>query len=93
MRHYAGHPFRLVVGDAGSTDGSVAMLRGFAARGWLDLEEAPDGRRHAEWLDRWVQRCATRYALFCDSDVEFLGPGWLADLVHAAGATPAPALV
>ena len=93
MRHYAGHPFELVVGDAGSTDGSVAMLRGFATRGWLELEEAPGGRRHAEWLDRWVERCPTRYAVFCDSDVEFLGAGWLADLVRTAGGDPEPALV
>ena len=84
MRHYAGHPFELVVGDAGSTDGSVAMLRGFADRGWLRLEEAPGGRKHAQWLDRWVEQCETRHSVFCDSDVEFLGPGWLADLVARA---------
>jgi Glycosyl transferase family 2 len=98
MRHYAGHPFELVVGDAGSTDGSVAMLRGFADRGWLRLEEAPDGRKHAQWLDRWVEQCETRHSVFCDSDVEFLGAGWLADLVQKAtvpGPTGAsdPALV
>jgi hypothetical protein len=92
MRHYAGHPFALVVGDSGSTDGSLPMLHRFAERGWLRLEEAPGGRKHAEWLDRWVERCSTRFALFCDSDVEFLGDGWLADLVRTAGAE-GPALV
>jgi GT2 family glycosyltransferase len=38
MRRHAGHPFALVVGDGGSTDGSLAMLRDFAQRGWLELE-------------------------------------------------------
>ncbi len=89
MRHFAGQPFELVVGDAGSTDGSIAMLRNFAERGWLRLEEAPGGRKHAQWLDRWVEQCETRFSVFCDSDVEFLAPGWLLDLV-ARATTPAP---
>ena len=58
MRHYAGRDFELVVGDAGSTDGSLPMLRGFEARGWLELEVAAGGRKHAEWLDLWLGRCA-----------------------------------
>ena len=51
-----GGPFELVVGDAGSTDGSLAMLRDFEARGWLRLEVAAGGRKHAEWLDLWLGR-------------------------------------
>ncbi len=89
MRHYAGRPFELVVGDAGSTDGSLRMLRDFEARGWLTLEVAEGGRKHAEWLDLWLARCVTRYAVFSDSDVEYLGAGWLADLVAKATATDA----
>lgn len=85
MRHYAGSPFSLVVGDAGSTDGSLTMLRDFESRGWLELEVAPGGRKHAEWLDLWLSRCPTRYAVFSDSDVEYRQPGWLADLVATAG--------
>ncbi|HZJ26316.1 MAG TPA: glycosyltransferase [Acidimicrobiia bacterium] len=84
MHHYAEAPFRLRVGDAGSTDGSVERLAGFAARGWLELEEAPGGRKHAEWIDGWLKHCEARYAVFCDSDVEFRRPGWLADLVTTA---------
>ena len=84
MRHYAGHPFALEVGDAGSTDGSLAMLRRFESRGWLTLEVAAGGRKHAEWLDQWVASCPTRYAVFSDSDVEYRQRGWLADLVGTA---------
>ncbi len=89
MRHYAGRDFDLVVGDGGSSDGSLDMLRAFEARGWLRLEVAPEGRKHAEWLDHWVETSPGRYAGFSDSDVEYLGPGWLADLVDTATASNA----
>jgi hypothetical protein len=84
MRHYAGRPFELVVGDGGSTDGSREMLNDFARRGWLRLETVEGGRKHAEWLDHWVAECPARFAAFSDSDVEFLGAGWLDDLVRTA---------
>jgi len=84
MRRFAGTDFHLVVGDCGSTDGSIAMLERFQRRGWLELNVAPNGRSHAEWLDRWLRECPTRYALFSDSDVEFSGEGWLADMVAVA---------
>lgn len=81
---FAGHPFDLVVGDSGSTDGSNAMLRRLEAGGWLHLDVAPEGRRHAQWLDHWMQECPARYAVFVDSDMEFLTDGWLRDLVDVA---------
>jgi glycosyltransferase involved in cell wall biosynthesis len=86
MRRLAGAPFELVVGDCGSTDGSIEMLERFAADGWLELEVAPGGRRHAAWLDQWFAACPTRYALFVDSDVEFLRAGWLREMLDAAAA-------
>lgn len=71
----------LTVGDCGSTDGSVEMLRRFERSGWLSLEVAPGGREHAAWLDHWVATSPARYALFVDSDVEFLRPGWLESMM------------
>jgi hypothetical protein len=84
MRRTAGHPFELIVGDGGSTDGSLDMLRRFERNGWLGLELAPGGRTHAEWLDKWHAECPARYAVFSDSDVEYHELGWLADMAGAA---------
>ncbi|MFM7271125.1 MAG: glycosyltransferase family 2 protein [Actinomycetes bacterium] len=84
MREHAGMSFRLVVGDCGSTDGSLEMLRAMEADGWLELEVAPDGRPHADWLDRWVAACPTRYLVFSDSDVEYRAADWLVDMVTTA---------
>jgi hypothetical protein len=84
MRHFAGRHFELLVGDAGSTDGSLTMLRRFETRGWLQLEVAPGGRKHPEWLDRWLAQSDARYVVFSDSDVEYLEHGWLRDLVETA---------
>ncbi|GAC1365165.1 MAG: hypothetical protein NVSMB32_08430 [Actinomycetota bacterium] len=81
LRTFAGYPFELVVGDCGSTDSSPAMLESLAQKGWLSLETAPEGRQHAQWLDHWLATCSTPLAVFVDSDVEFLRPGWLSDLV------------
>ncbi len=89
MRQFAGHPFDLVVGDCGSTDGSLPMLEAFARRGWLELEVAPNGRRHPDWLDGWFATCPTRYVVFCDSDIEFLRPGWLRAMLERAHAEDA----
>jgi glycosyltransferase involved in cell wall biosynthesis len=84
MRELAGYPFELVVGDCGSTDGSIEMLQDFERRGWLQLEIAPDGRRHPDWLDGWLETCPTRYAVFCDSDIQFRQSGWLRKMVERA---------
>lgn len=83
-RRLAGYPFELIVGDGGSGDGSVEMLRQLHDMGWLRLELERGGRLHAEWLDRWTATCECDYACFVDSDVEFLQPGWLRSMVKAA---------
>jgi hypothetical protein len=84
MHRYAGRPFSLTVGDGGSHDDSPAMLRSLASDGWLELESAPGGRAHAEWLDHWFATCPYRYAVFSDSDVEYLEDRWLDALVTTA---------
>lgn len=84
LRQFAGYPFELVVGDSGSTDSSLEILTSFALAGWLSLEVEAGGRKHAEWLDRWVASCPVKWAVFVDSDVEFLRSGWLAELVEVA---------
>jgi hypothetical protein len=84
LHKYAGYPFHLTVGDSGSRDRSIPVLRRLESAGWLSLELAPGGRRHAEWLDHWLPLCTTRYAVFVDSDMEFLAAPWLADMVATA---------
>lgn len=81
---YAGQHFQLVVGDSGSTDATLRRLRRFEQHGRLTLELAPQGRRHAEWLNHWAATCASRYLVFVDSDMEFLRTGWLREIVDRA---------
>ena len=84
VHQFAGHPFRLTVGDCGSIDGSIEMLQDFQRQSLLTLEVAPGGRRHADWLDGWLAGCQSRWALFIDSDMEFLAEGWLREAVAVA---------
>ena len=88
-RRTAGMDFDLVVGDGGSTDGSLETLRRFEDRGWLTLEIAPEGRRHSQWLNRWLADCPAQFAVFVDSDMRFRREGWLRELVDAANASGA----
>jgi glycosyltransferase involved in cell wall biosynthesis len=84
IHRFAGRDFDLVVGDSGSTDRTLSVLRGFEHTGWLRLEVEPEGRRHAQWLDHWLATCPARYAVFVDSDMQFRDDGWLRDLVDTA---------
>ena len=88
----AGVPYRLVIGDCGSTDGSLPMLMSRVQSGQIaSIELAPHGRRHAEWIDHWVSECPTTYLLMLDSDVEIRveirRDGWLAGMVATAEAS------
>ncbi len=81
---FADQRYSLRVGDSGSTDGSVAMLERFQARGVLTLERSAEPRTHADWLDYWRHSCDTELILFIDSDVEFRRAGWLSRLMAIA---------
>ena len=52
MREFAGYPFELVVGDCGSTDGSLEMLQRFEQRGLA----APRGRARRPASPRLARR-------------------------------------
>jgi hypothetical protein len=78
------HSFDLIIGDSGSTDGSLELIRRLEAEGIVSDHEVVPGRPHWEWLDHWRQSCPTRYAVFVDSDVQFLAPGWLEALLEWA---------
>lgn len=89
LRRFAGYPFELVVGECGSIDGSIDMLRRFEAAGWLTLDVSRGWPLHHDWIDKWVRSCSARYAVFVDSDVEFRGQKWLSNLVSTAQDTHA----
>lgn len=57
------------VGDSGSTDGSLVMLQRFAERGLINLQIAPQGRSHGEWLDDWTANVDRPFTAFVDSDL------------------------
>src|SRR5215213_1405556 len=50
----AGYPAKVVVGDGGSTDGTLEMLDRLSSRLIDEVEIEPNGRSHGEWLDHWV---------------------------------------
>ena len=87
MRRFAGRDFDLVVGDGGSLDGSIRMLRRLERAGFLELEVSSWWQQHTEWLDGWLATCEARYCVFSDSDVEFRAHGWLSDMVSTAEQT------
>ena len=89
IRRTAGASFDLIVGDGRSVDGSLEMLETFARSGALILERADGPRSHAHWLDHWYSTCRHRYLVFSDSDVDYRGRGWLADLLAVAEKTDA----
>jgi glycosyltransferase involved in cell wall biosynthesis len=84
---FAGVPFAITVGDGGSTDGTLEMLEGLRTSARIGVELETGYSKHADWLDHWHRNCRERWAVFADSDIEFLRPGWLADLVTTARQT------
>lgn len=73
----AGRDVRVVVGDAGSTDGTLEMLKRLGPEYVTDIEVEPAGRKHAEWMDGWLRSIRSEFVVFVDSDLEFRRSGWL----------------
>lgn len=71
------------VGDSGSADGSLVMLQRFADRGLINLQIAPQGRSHGEWLDDWTGRIDAPFTAFVDSDLFLRRRGTLRQMLDA----------
>lgn len=59
------------------------MLKRFATRGWLTVDDGPAERRHGQWIDLWRAQCDTPYLVVLDSDVMCMQHGWLERLIDA----------
>lgn len=81
-------PFRLVLVDNGSTDGSDAVARGFAAPGVevVHLHEARPGKIHA--LEAAMAELTTEFCAFGDADTWY-PPHYLVEAERAFDADPA----
>jgi GT2 family glycosyltransferase len=76
-------PWDVVISDNGSTDGSVAVARGFASRlPGLTIVDSSDraGAGHARNIGAYSTQAPL--LVFCDADDE-AAPGWLAAMVNA----------
>ncbi|WP_230768965.1 glycosyltransferase family 2 protein [Sphingomonas sp. Leaf4] len=83
-----GVPFRLVLVDNASTDGSDAIARNFAAPGVevVHCQEARPGKIHA--LEAAMAHLTTEFSAFGDADT-FYPPHYLAEAERAFDADPA----
>lgn len=86
LQHYTPRSqYNLRMGDCGSTDGSLEMImRDFHAGVIDDLEVAAAGRRHASWIDHWINTCDTPYLVLIDSDLEIRRFNWLEQMLAQA---------
>ena len=76
-------PFRLVVIDNGSTDGSRDLFRAFPYPYPLHLIENDDNRSVIASLDRAWRAAETDVVCFLHNDTEVADPAWLSTLVRA----------
>ena len=76
-------PFRMVVIDNGSTDGTREFLRAFPYPYPLRVIENDDNRSVIASLNRAWPSAETELVCFLHNDTEMLDPGWLTKLVAA----------
>jgi glycosyltransferase involved in cell wall biosynthesis len=79
-------PFRLVVADNGSTDGSVEWLNSLTDRFPLEVLHGP--RPQSEWYDMMFRQTETEYWVALHEDLIFTGRDWLGDLIARMEADP-----
>ena len=87
LRAYDRSDYDIIVGDGGSTDGSVEMLKELENDGWLRLECRSDRWGHHTWIEHQIAASHADYVVFCDSDMEFLRADPIRDLVATAQQT------
>ena len=75
-------PFRLVVIDNGSTDGTREMLRAFPYPYPLDYVEHDDNRSVIASINRAWRRATTDAVCLLHNDTELVDPDWLTTLVN-----------
>ncbi len=74
-------PYRVIVVDNSSTDGSLNLLKRFSWVKTIKVSGIKLGERHGKALDLAVNKVRTKYFLALDSDVEILDHNWLDDMV------------
>src|SRR5918992_3900959 len=72
-------PFKVVVADNSSMDGSREWLESVSVRAPLTILQG--ARPQSEWYDRMFREVGTDYWVALHEDLIFTGSDWLADLI------------
>lgn len=89
IRKYTKKPYRVIVADNSSTDGSLKLLKSFSRVKTLKVSGLRLGERHGKALDLAAKKVRAKYLLALDSDVEILDHNWLDSMVDKVSETDA----
>lgn len=81
IRKYTKAPYRVIVIDNSSTDGTLKLLEQFPWVKVVTISGIKMGERHGRALDIGAQKVRTKYFLAMDSDVEILDFNWLTEML------------
>tara|TARA_Y100000294_G_C8523669_1_gene323989 strand:+ start:2 stop:1315 length:1314 start_codon:yes stop_codon:yes gene_type:complete len=81
IKKYTEYPYKVIVIDNGSTDGSLDLLKKFNWVKVIGTSGIKDGERHGGALNIGIQYVKTKYFLTLDSDVEILDYNWLTEMI------------
>lgn len=81
IKKYTEYPYKVIVIDNGSTDGSLDLLKKFNWVKAIGTTCIKDGEKHGRALNIGVQHLKTKYFLTLDSDVEILDYNWLTEMI------------